>query len=463
MPKARALDQKAVLKKLLEHLSQSGPLKAKDLCDFLDISQPAFSRLVGQGQDSIIRIGHGRQTVYALRRLGAWSKTQWGGLPVVVIGERGEQTVVATLHPVSPQGFYLESHTEMFSSRIYERLPYFFEDLRPSGFLGRLVPRLYPDLGFPEDISLWTDDHCLLYLARCGWDLIGNFIIGEESNDLYLKNRLKQSDMVTEADREDVYPRMAEQVLSSGIPGSSAAGEQPKFLAMRGAKEGGIPVLVKFSPPVVDAISRRVADLLICESIAHEVLREQGRASSHSCLIRGGGRLFLEMERFDRNVSGGRRGVLSLRTLDLEFVGQLRSWEETAESLFRQQRIDQTTYRDIVWLEVFGRLIGNSDRHHGNISFFCRGEQITGLAPVYDMLPMMYAPQQNQLVTRTFDPAPPKFFEVGQIALPVWNDALAAACSFWSQVQHHAEISGEFKALTADHEAKLTVFKKTAV
>lgn len=442
MPKASVLNQPFVFEKLLKRLSQSGPLTAKGLCDFLDISQSAFSRLIGRGQGSVMRIGRGRHTRYACHRLGAWGKSE---IPVSVVDKAGQHTVVATLHPLSPQGFYLESHTELFSSRLYERLPYFFEDLRPSGFLGRLVPRLYPDLGFPEDISLWTDDHCLLYLARYGWDLIGNIIIGEESCETYLSNRIRRLDVVAEADREKCYPRLAEQVLSKGIPGSSAAGEQPKFLSIIETKKGLLPVFVKFSPPIGDAISQRVADLLICEHIAHGVLRKHGKTAPESCLISAGGRLFLEMERFDRNISGGRLGIISLRALDLEFVGQLKSWSETAESLFRQAKINQATYQDIVWLEVFGKLIGNSDRHHGNISFFCEGERMTGLAPVYDMLPMMYAPQQNQLVARSFDPAPPKFFEI-----PVWNDALSAARYFWSQVAQHAQISGEFKVLTAE-------------
>ncbi len=450
MSKTPVLNRPLILEKLLKHLAQSGPLKAKDLCEFLDMSQPTFSRLIGSGQNSIIRMGSGRETRYAYSRLGDWGKPE---IPIVVIDEKGTQTLAATLYPIFPQGFYLKSHTEMFSSRIYQGLPYFFEDLRPAGFLGRLVPRLHPDLGLPEDISRWTDDQCLLYLVRYGWDLIGNFIIGERSSDVYLANRLSRLDVIAEVDREKAYPRMAEQVLSKGIPGSSAAGEQPKFLSIRRTKGGLLSVMVKFSPPVADAISHRVSDLLICEHMAHEVLMKQGRTSLKSCLIRGEGRLFLEMERFDRNISHGRRGIISLRALDLEFVGQLKSWAETAESLFRQKKIDQAAYQDIVWLDVFGRLIGNTDRHHGNLSFFCEGEKIIGLAPVYDMLPMMYAPQQNQLVVRDFDPAPPKFFE-----RDVWNTALAAARTFWSQVQQHAQISRDFKMLAAANEAKLSSF-----
>ncbi len=448
MSKAPVLDQQSLFEKLVNHLAQSGPLKAKDLCEFLKISQPALSRIIAQGPHSILRIGRGRHTLYARKKLGPWGKPE---IPVSSIDEKGTLGQVATLHPISPRGFYLESHVETLSTRYYKGLPYFFEDLRPSGFLGRLVPRLYLNLGFPEDINVWTDDDCLLYLVRCGWDLIGNFMIGEVSYEEYSKNRMRRLDVIPEDDREKAYPELADLVLSTGIAGSSAAGEQPKFLSIRETQGGLLPVIVKFSPPIEEAISRRIADLLVCEHIAHEVLRKHGRASPQSSLVRGGGRLFLEMERFDRNISGGRRGVLSLRALDLEFVGELRSWAETAESLFRQKKIDQDTCQNIVWLEVFGKLIGNTDRHHGNISFYSDGEKITGLAPAYDMLPMMYAPQQNQLVVRSFDPAPPKFFEI-----PVWNNAVIAARDFWSQVQREPQISEDFKTLTSDNESRIS-------
>ena len=256
--------------------------------------------------------------------------------------------------------------------------------------------------------------------------------------------------VVQDSEREEIYPRNADLVMSAGIPGSSAAGEQPKFLSVRATENGWVPVLVKFSPPISDAIGRRVADLLVCEHLAHELLRTHGQISLNSCLLTADNRLFLEMERFDRTITKGRKGLISLRALDLEFVGSLRSWPDTAAALFRQKRIDLSAYQNIIWLEAFGRLIGNTDRHHGNISFFTEGEKLLGLAPVYDMLPMLYAPQQNQLVERSFEPTPPKTFE-----LPVWNEALAAARDFWGRVGSHPQISGPFKTLTAENEPRL--------
>lgn len=432
---------------LVNTLSHAGPQSAKHLCDTLRISQPTFSRVVAQARGSIVRMGKGIHTLYGACKVGRWGDPE---IPLFIIDERGGLQRAATLHPIAPRGLYLESHTEMLATRFYDHLPYFFEDLRPSGFLGRLVPQLYPDLEFPKDITLWSDDDCLTYFTRCGWDLVGNVVIGEKSYDDYLTNRKKWMDIKDDDTRERDYPRMAEIVLSRGIPGSSAAGEQPKFLSIRHTPAGHVPVLVKFSPPIGDAISQRVADLLLCEHIAHDLLKKYGIIASHSFLVRGGDRLFLEIERFDRTLSGGRRGIVSLRALDLEFVGQLTSWSETAKELCRANIIDQHIYARIVWLDAFGKLIGNTDRHHGNISLFCSGESVTGLAPVYDMLPMMYAPQQNQLTARPFDPEPPKFFEIA-----IWNETLTAARDYWLRVQSHPEISEAFKQCVADNEAKL--------
>lgn len=449
MPKMPVLDRQTLLERLLQRLSQVGPVTAKELCEWLGISQPAFSRIVGPAHDAIIRIKEGRHTLYAAYRSTPWGKP---AIPVMMIDEAGAATRIAVLHPLAPQGFYLESLTSALTSKRYPGLPYFFEDMRPSGFLGRLVPRLHADLGLPPDITLWTDNHCLSYLTRYGWNLIGNLVLGETSYEQMLSHRRQRVDVIAAAERAQRYPVVAEQVLSHGVPGSSAAGEHPKFLAVVDAPDGLRPVLVKFSPPIADALSQRVADLLVCEHLAHDILKQYGHTAAQSSLLQGADRLFLEITRFDRTAASGRRGLISLRALDLEFVGQLSSWSETAAALARQCKIDQRTYDAVVWLDVFGKLIANSDRHHGNLSLFCEGETCLGLAPVYDMLPMLYAPQQNQIVARPFVPPTPKIFEV-----PQWNNALAAARDFWAHVQRHPHISAAFKAVTANNDTALAV------
>ncbi len=53
--------------------------------------------------------------------------------------------------------------------------------------------------------------------------------------------------------------------------------------------------------------------------------------------------------------------------------------------------------------EAFGRLIGNTDMHYGNLSFFRQdppAKAFFRLAPVYDQLPMLYAPVAGEIVER---------------------------------------------------------------
>ncbi|MBF0491650.1 MAG: hypothetical protein HQM15_02585 [Deltaproteobacteria bacterium] len=71
---------------------------------------------------------------------------------------------------------------------------------------------------------------------------------------------------------------------------------------------------------------------------------------------------------------------------------------------------------------------------------------------------MLYAPQQHQLVSRVFEPAPPKLSE-----LSVWNSALKAACDFWLKVQRHSQISDAFKKMIAENELKLSLLSQMKV
>lgn len=445
MPKKQTLNYAYLAELLQQFLGRSGPSTAKEAVQHLGVSQPTFSRLTDRLENQILKAGKGKSTRYALRGIGPNEESSF---PIYTINESETAQQSAILHILRPKGFYIEATTETISSRFFENLPYFLEDIRPSGFLGRLIPRIHPELHLPPDIQYWNDADCLKYLTQYGWDLIGNFIIGESAFNLFLKNSLNPPRTVRKEDREKEYPRIANDVMSLGVAGSSAAGEHPKFLAVRAPDLK--PVLVKFSPPLKEAIDRRIADLLICEHIVHGILRAHGQASSQSCLLKGENRLFLEMERFDRTPKG-RKGLISIRSLDLEFVGSQKSWSHTAKELLSQKKIDHPTCRNIVWLETFGHLIGNTDMHPGNISFFTQGEAPIGLAPVYDMLPMLYAPRQNQLVDVTFTPPPPQLSYAS-----VWNEALAAARDFWTHVQSHPLISEGFKRMTAENEGKLS-------
>jgi hypothetical protein len=396
-------------------------------------------------RDDLLVVGRARATRYAAYRTIPDVGRQ---IPVFEIDEGGNARRLALLHAVLPEGFYVEALSSGVVSRFHKDLPYFLNDLRPAGFLGRLIPRRHPELGLPNDIQAWSANHCLVYATRYGWNLSGNLIVGDEAFRLYLANRRSPTDLVKKRSRARRFPALADDVLSSGAPGSSAAGEQPKFLVTR--VPGHAPVLVKFSPPVRDRVSRRIADLLIAEHVAHRTLRAHRRAACTSEIVRGGGRVFLEVERFDRTARRGRRGLLSLTTLDAEFVGRVIGWSDTANELERLGIIDRVMATEIRWLELFGRLIANADMHFGNLSFYTRGTRISGVAPSYDMAPSLYAPQQAQLGDARFEPPLP-----GPDDAEIWTGAHRAALDFWRKVASHRLVSNEFKRLARVNRSRL--------
>jgi hypothetical protein len=69
-----------------------------------------------------------------------------------------------------------------------------------------------------------------------------------------------------------------------------------------------------------------VADLLVAEHLALELLAAHGYAAARSAIVTGGERVFLEVERFDRVGAHGRVGYVSLRALDADFGAAPTSW-----------------------------------------------------------------------------------------------------------------------------------------
>ncbi|MBI4124602.1 MAG: type II toxin-antitoxin system HipA family toxin YjjJ [Deltaproteobacteria bacterium] len=423
----------------LEHcLAANGPAKAKEIYRHLGWSQPVFSRMIHQLGTRVLIAGQARATLYALKREVPHVGFE---VPIHAIDSSSRTIDWGRLWPVYPKGFYFESHRPSVESRYFDDLPYFLDDLRPSGFLGRLIPKHYPDMPFPEDIRHWSLNDILLYWTQVGWDLIGNFILGEKAYRLYLKNNSPRPAKTS-------YAKLAERILESGYGGSSAAGEQPKFLTTNAR---GKSVLVKFSPPMTNKISRRLADLLICEHIAHQTLKKAGLPAMPSAIRKQGNRLFLEMERFDRTPLSGRLGLISLAPLSAEFVGTMESWSHSAQELVRQNRIDPETGKQIQWLEWFGKLIGNTDMHFGNISLFMEDLHLAGLAPAYDMLPMVYAPRHQQ-----FDSTPIDFPLPMPDETKIYILAKKEAVHFWREVGRCKSISREFRSIASKNLKGLT-------
>jgi hypothetical protein len=101
--------------------------------------------------------------------------------------------------------------------------------------------------------------------------------------------------------------------------------------------------------------------------------------------------------------------MLSPRVIGNEYIGRedVRTWAKAAQHLAAEGRLSAEDARTIRWLDVFGQLIANTDQHFGNLSFFVDDVGRLQLAPVYDMLPMLFAPVETEIIGRAFSPSPP--------------------------------------------------------
>jgi serine/threonine protein kinase HipA of HipAB toxin-antitoxin module len=252
---------------------------------------------------------------------------------------------------------------------------------------------------------------------------------------------------ISYSQRVEIYPKLATSAVQGLFVGSSAGGEQPKFTVVLNDGTQIHHAIVKFSPPIRTEVGRRWADLLYAEELALTTLKEHGVLAASAEALESEERVFLQVERFDRCGARGRRGVLSLGAVDDEFVGSRENWTSSAESLRRQKRLSPRDALTITFLDSFGAWIANTDRHFGNLSLFWEFQKTPfQLAPVYDMLPMLYAPTQGHLVERSFK-APVAQYQ----HLDVWTEARQLAVKFWNLVSKDGRISENFRKIAQEN------------
>lgn len=423
---------------LLRQCLIAGSATRAELQARLGVSQPTVSRLVTRHADQIAILGRGRATRYALRRTIRELPME---LPIHRITTDGRTQEIGYLIAVEG-GYWFEDTRHPRSSELFASLPWFLADMRPQGFLGHGYSHQHPELNLPERISDWQDDHALYALARRGEDASGNLLIGEESFTRW--STLAMPTPLSDRQRHTHYPRLAKQALAGELAGSSAGGEQPKFLTVIASTDGPVHVLVKFSEPVSTASGQRTADLLRAEHHALLTLAAAGIPAAHSRLLETSERLFLEVRRFDRIGARGRLGLISLGAVDDHFVGQRRHWLDTAQALLRQHRLVQEDVQRIAWLQAFGGLIGNTDMHFGNLSLLYEGSMPMRLAPAYDMLPMRYAPQRGELHNHPLQALAPPARNV-----TIARQAREAAQLYWSHVADDVDISPGFRKIAS--------------
>ncbi len=440
----KKLDKSNLQTEILTRLRRNGATTLQSLRDKFLISQPSVSRILSRLKTDILVIGKARETRYAaLRKIDNCSE-----FPIYEILSDGNSRHLGILYAIYPQGFYFLTKTQDASSALFPDIPYFLNDIRPAGYLGRLIPLQNQDLHLPKDIHLWTADHCLKYLSIRGWNTIGNLIVGEKAFQLYMENCRNPQHTVISKNRKKQYPLFATEVLTMGDPGSSAGGEHPKFTTILLPENQH--VLVKFSPPANTDIGIRIADLLICEYIALRVLKKHGQDAANAEILSRDNRIFLEVKRFDRIGKFSRLGIISLGSLDAEFSGISGSWSETSVELAKNKIIPENLLEKIRFRELFGEYIANNDMHSFNLSFFTQGQRVIDLAPTYDMTCMLFMPRNYQIIPIEFKPPLPLVADK-----KICKNVFLAAIEFWEEVLKDERISYSFKVIARKCKDKI--------
>lgn len=420
---------------------QGGVLSSAQLQAQLGVSQPTVSRalapLLQSGQ--VQKVGAARSQRYVLPRTVAGVGRE---VPVMRVDAQGRASPFARLVPLEGGAIWVDEADGL--SQKHGGLPWFLDDMRPQGFMGRTFAHAHPALQLGNDPRHWTDDDVLRALALFGDDLPGNLIVGEAAFQRFhtLPGRASRADSAQD------YPRLAEAAMQGLHPGSSAGGEQPKFCTVR----DGRPVIVKFSPGGDAPVDQRLRDLLVCEHLALQTLANAGLPAAHTEIFSGAGRVFLEAQRFDRTTQG-RIGMVSLMVYDAEYVGEMDNWAATANRMAARGLLTAADARTLRLLEAYGVLIANTDRHYGNISLILDNDDWT-LSPTYDMLPMLYAPVGGELVARDFSA---RGLQPTAATLPEWPQAQTLARTFWQTVVSDARVSDAFRATAADNLSQISL------
>jgi hypothetical protein len=455
----------AINEALLRTLRARPHLAAAELLASLGISRATLMRAVRAAGSEVLTIGRARRTSYAARRSLRGSAAP---LPLFQVDQQGRSEQVGHLNLAYPDGTVLELSVpsiwpleNLMRDGWFDGVPYFLQDLRPDGFLGRQFARAHAQvLQLGEDPRQWSDDDVLYAISLLGADQSGNFIVGEGAFRLWLDKIQQPPACLEEAQMVETYLERAQRAMEGGDVGSSAAGEFPKFTALRARNGEPTHVLVKFSGSDNSAGTQRWSDLLVSEHLAAQTLTTvPGLTAAETSVLQGGNRTFLEAIRFDRHGLRGRSPLCSWAAINYSWFGLAgRPWTEGAVRLLERKLIDHDTAQAITRLWHFGQLIGNTDMHDGNLSFkpqsSAEASSLT-LAPAYDMLPMLYAPQRGVEL-------PPAHF-APRLPLPAereaWQDAAIAAEELWSRAADDARISGAFRAICAEN---LQTVRKTA-
>lgn len=422
----------------------SGPANGSELALRLHaatgsvISQPTLSRKLARlaQQGLLLQVGEkrGRRNFWLRSLQGV---TSW---PVYQVFADGHAEQVGEMWRVYP-GYAWMVAGEVGHS---ESLPWWLMDFLPQGYIGRALSTRYGVA--VEAAGVWSEEDTLCHLGEL--DAAGDLLLGEAA---YLTFVNAAAPAVPVALAE--LPAIAADLALQAIGGSSAGGEQPKFIRhVTGFGE----CLIKFSAEREQgANAQRWADLLVAEAVALAILQAAGITTPVTHLHVTAERHYLLSRRFDRLDNHGRCGVVSLKCLNAEFLGRAESspWPELVQDLVELGMVnpDAVAQTELAW--AFGVLIANTDMHAGNLSFLrtapldstLHTHSPLVLAPVYDMLPMAYAPDRSGNRRHAGTLYLPRL--TATVSASVWQQAAAMAERYWWRLRSEPALSGEFRAI----------------
>jgi hypothetical protein len=414
-------------------------LGARQLLDIIGISQPTLSRALNRMGDEIVRIGAARSIQYALRD----QRRGFSGIAIYRVSAAGQVSSLGTLIPVFPDGFVMrqDDGVTLYSAG----LPWWLFDMRPQGFLGRAYVAMHAaTLGLSTRLTDWDDREILRALLTHGHDAVGNLLLGELARERFVDAPAPQPLIMN--GKGEAYAVLAQEALQGDVAGSSAGGEQPKFLTFAETSAGAHHVLVKFTLPDQNPVTERWRDLLLAEHHALATLMDGGVEAARSTIIDHEGQRFLEVERFDRVGALGRRGLFSLAAVEAEFVGNGSApWPVIATELAVAGHITDAAAEGVALLYAFGCLIGNTDMHNGNLSFTSEQGRPYELAPAYDMLPMGLAPRSGGGLPATLPAASLR----SCVSTASWLRALDLATDWLARIRADARFSTAFEVCIA--------------
>ncbi len=409
---------------ILALLSARGALSARDLQAATGLSQPSISLALAALGNRICKIGAARSTRYVATKtiLGLPAKQ-----PLYLTDDAGLLTIFGELTYLSDGGTYVQAAAKASWLSPANALPWFLSPLRPQGFLARQLNLLRPD--FPNNPDEWNTEQVLYMAAQHVTDPPGAFSLGSVAN---AAKSTAPADLIA---RRAHYDNLTADIGKTLPASSSAGGEQPKFIVeiSGDAHRAHLHFIVKFSPPHDTPFGARWHSLLHLEKLALDILREQNIAAATCAIVESATRTYLESQRFDRIGVEGKRHLVAIDALHQEFVGGARqNWIHTCEKLVAKKILTLDALRTVARIYAFGQYIGNTDMHFGNLSFFIDDvtKPVPLLAPVYDMLPMMWRPSIH---SGALDITPVREPHVVAGYADEYADARAWAVLFWQK------------------------------